>query len=151
NSLPPEHFDPDFAGQDLETTYFDTPNFNLRKARLRKDRYLTLRIRRYKPASESSSLHGQIAYALSAKTESTKFRADVPAPMAIAALSNSSALAVLLQAALPADLLARLLDLAGSADLAAVANVSCRRYAVEDDRDRFTFDLAVTTDIGKTL
>ena len=144
-SLLPEPFDAGFAGQDLDTTYFDAPNFDLRKARLRKDRYLTLRIRRYAQTSRPD------AYALSAKTEAAKFRADVPAALAIAALRNPSALAALLQAALPADLLARLLDLAGAADLAAVTMVCCRRNAVEDDRDRFTLDVAVQTDLSKTL
>jgi hypothetical protein len=148
--LPPEPFDPDFAGQDLDTTYFDTPDFDLRKARLRKDRYLTLRIRRYAACGLAGNDRAP-AFALSAKTESTKFRADVPAPRAILALRNPAALAELLQAALPADQLARLLDLTGGADLAAVAMVCCRRCAGEDDCDRLTLDAAVRTDLGKTL
>jgi hypothetical protein len=63
--------------------------------------------------------------------------------MAKAALRDTSALGELLRVALPADLLARFLDLAGGADLAAVASLSCRRYAVENDRDRFMLDVAV--------
>src|SRR5438270_7939929 len=63
--LPPEQYDPEFRGQVLETTYFDTRQFTLRKARARKKKYLTLRIRCY-GANEQ--------YALSAKTEEAKFR-----------------------------------------------------------------------------
>src|SRR5262249_38396798 len=44
-ALPAEPFDPNFRGQRLETTYFDTPGFALRKARHRGKRYLTLRLR----------------------------------------------------------------------------------------------------------
>src|SRR5262249_23659911 len=44
-SMPPEPHDPDFYGQELETTYFDTVDFDLRKARRRGDTYLTLRLR----------------------------------------------------------------------------------------------------------
>jgi len=35
--LDPESFDPLFQGQQLETTYFDTAGYDLRRARLRKD------------------------------------------------------------------------------------------------------------------
>ena len=41
--LAAEEYDPDFQGQYLQTTYFDTPDFALRKARLNKDKYLTAR------------------------------------------------------------------------------------------------------------
>jgi hypothetical protein len=47
------------------------------------------------------------------------------------------------------DLLARLQHLAGRADLTAVTFVCCPRYALEDDRGRFTLDVAVRTDEGK--
>ena len=46
--LPAEMYDPSFRGQALETTYFDTADFDLRKARVGKDRYLTLRVRCYR-------------------------------------------------------------------------------------------------------
>src|SRR5579872_4222230 len=45
DALPAEPFDPAFRGQELETTYFDTPDFALRKARRRGGQYLTLRVR----------------------------------------------------------------------------------------------------------
>src|SRR5258708_5600506 len=64
-ALPLEEFDAAFQGQDLETTYFDTRDFDLRRARNRGDKYLTLRIRCYQPSD---------AYALSAKTEDAKYR-----------------------------------------------------------------------------
>src|SRR5258707_10404976 len=62
---PLETFDSGFQGQDLETTYFDTRDFALRKARNRGSKYLTLRIRCYQSSD---------AYALSAKTEDAKYR-----------------------------------------------------------------------------
>ena len=40
-------YDPNFLGQLLETTYFDTRSFDLRKARLARAAYVTLRIRCY--------------------------------------------------------------------------------------------------------
>src|SRR5260370_40461097 len=67
DALPAEAYDPAFQGQALETTYFDTTDFDLRKARRGKDRYLTLRVRCY----------GDASYALSAKTESEKWRAEI--------------------------------------------------------------------------
>jgi hypothetical protein len=48
DTWPREPFDPGFLGQCLETYYLDTPRFNLRKARVGRDRYLTLRIRTYR-------------------------------------------------------------------------------------------------------
>ena len=45
--LAPEKFDPDFYGQYLETTYFDTKSFKLRKARVKGSKYVTIRIRCY--------------------------------------------------------------------------------------------------------
>src|SRR5260370_18506047 len=64
-ALPLETFDGGFQGQDLETTYFDTRDFALRKARNRGSKYLTLRIRCYQSSD---------TYALSAKTEDAKYR-----------------------------------------------------------------------------
>ena len=52
---------------------------------------------------------------------------------------------------LPVDLQARLLQLAGEQPLVPVVCVSCRRYAVEDEQDRYTLDVDVTTDLGKRL
>jgi hypothetical protein len=139
--LPNERYDPRFRGQQLRTTYFDTPRFALRKARLGKDRYLTLRVRCYQPDG------GPEAYALSVKTESSKYRAEIDAATADALVRGARPLAPLL----PADLQARLLELARQDPLVAVARVCGRRYAVEDDTDRCTLDVDVRTDTGKAL
>jgi hypothetical protein len=144
-ALPREAFDPAFRGQDLATTYLDTADFALRKARVKGDQYLTLRVRCYRnPAGAAPDL-----YALSAKTEGAKFRVEVPADEArfLLAVRPTSVLGRLL----PADLFARLLDLAGDGPLRPAAAVCCRRYAAEDDRDRLTLDAAVRTDAGKRL
>ncbi len=52
---------------------------------------------------------------------------------------------------LPAELLARLLELAADEFLVPCVTVGCRRYAVEDATDRFTLDVDVHTDNGKQL
>jgi hypothetical protein len=137
----PEPFDPGFQGQELETYYFDTEDFALRKARRRKGPYLTLRVRRYKPSN---------VYAFSAKTPTQKFRVPLPEGKA-RDLLESGAPAGALRALLPADLLARLHDLAGEEPLTITACVEARRYAVEDGRDRLTLDLGVRTDTGLCL
>jgi hypothetical protein len=99
NSWPKEPYDPDFAGQDVETYYLDTPSFAFRKARKGCEHYLTLRARCY----------GNDAYALSAKTEDAKFRVAISSTSAAAILvGNFETIAKLL----PADLLAGLLELA---------------------------------------
>jgi hypothetical protein len=138
-ALPVEPFDADFRGQDLETTYFDTNGLSLRRARLKKKRYLTLRIRRY-PGP---------AFALSAKTDAQKFRRELETEEALALLGGFRPEA--LTGLLPADLVARLYELIGDADLVPVAAVSCRRFAVENVEDRFTLDVSVCTDAGKRL
>jgi hypothetical protein len=142
---PTESFDPTFRGQALETTYFDTPGLDLRRARHQGDRYLTLRLRCYRTPG------GEEVYALSAKTESQKWRREIAAEDAAAI---SQALHVIgPEVFLPADLLARLRELAGEQGyhLVPAARVSCRRYAVENDQDRFTLDVGVRTDTGKCL
>jgi hypothetical protein len=144
-ALPPESFDPDFRGQDLETTYFDTPGFALRKARRRDRHYVTLRLRCYRgPAGE--------AYALSAKTESDKFRQEVSPELAEVLLAQGfTSPALQLGGVLPGDILARLVALTDQEPLLPVVAVCARRYAVEDGRDRLTLDLDVATDTGKRL
>jgi hypothetical protein len=138
NFWPKEPYDADFAGQDLQTYYLDTPGFALRKARKGREHYLTLRVRRY----------GDDAYALSAKTEDAKFRVAIISTNAAAILDgNFETIAKLL----PADLLARLLELADNTPVKPVVCVQCRRYAVENDEDRLTLDTCVRTDIGKYL
>jgi hypothetical protein len=52
---------------------------------------------------------------------------------------------------LPAHLLARRHDLAGDEPTVPVAAVCCRRYAVEDNEERFTLDCEVQTDTGLCL
>jgi hypothetical protein len=135
-ALPPERYDPLFVGQRLETTYFDTADFDLRKARMKKDRYLTLRVRCY----------GDDTYALSAKTESEKWRVEIEPAHAELLLAGAAQPA----ADLPAHLRARLMEL-GAEILRPVVAISCRRYAVENERDRLTLDVAVRTDTGKCL
>jgi hypothetical protein len=142
--LPNEPYDPHFQGQRLATTYLDTPDFALRKARRTRSRYLTLRVRCYRPR-----LGYDESYALSAKTESEKFRKGISEGAAEAILYGPDPGKVLAQH-LPPHLLARLSELAG-ADAVPVVTVSCLRYAVEDDRDRFTLDCGTETDAGKCL
>jgi hypothetical protein len=145
---PPEDYDPDFAGQYLQTTYFDTLSFDLRRARLKKDRYLTLRLRCYSPASGAGGNYPEGSYALSAKTEDTKFR--VPIDRSSAELALGGDVSSLLDK-LPGDLLGRLLDLSGGDDLVPVVTVCAHRYAVEDDLNRLTLDVDVRADNGKVM
>jgi hypothetical protein len=135
--LPRESFDPDFHGQALETTYFDSPDYALRKARRAKDRYLTIRLRCYGDDD---------AYALSAKTEREKWRQEIDAATAHQLLADAQQLPGLL----PAHLRARLTEL-GADELEPVVTVCCHRYAVEDDQDRLTLDCCVHTDRAKHL
>jgi hypothetical protein len=144
DALPPEAFDPLFVGQNLDTTYFDTAGLGLRKARRKGDRYLTLRLRRYDAPG------GPPAWALSAKTEGDKWRAEVEADEAHALL-DGPAPDTALRALLPAHLLARLVALVDGDPLGPVTCVHARRYAVEDDRDRLTLDVDVRADTGRCL
>ena len=52
---------------------------------------------------------------------------------------------------LPADLLARLLDIASQDPVICAVKVCCTRYAVENPQDRLTLDMDVRTDTGKCL
>jgi hypothetical protein len=136
--LPTEVYDPDFRGQELETTYLDTPDFVLRQARRRRRKYLTIRVRFYRSSG---------VYALSAKTEAAKYRREIPAPQAADLLAQGAP--VPSSVPLPGDLLARLLDLTGGQPLLPVVTVRFRRYATEDALDRLTLDTDVRTDTGK--
>jgi hypothetical protein len=138
-ALPAEPFDPDFRGQRLITTYLDTPRLALRRARVRAARYLTLRVRHYHPSG---------LFALSAKTEAAKLRLEIE-PAAARAILDGDRDA--LTARLPADVVARLADLAGDDPLLPVAEVCCHRFAREDRRDRLTLDAGVRTDTGLAL
>jgi hypothetical protein len=142
--LPNESFDPHFYGQNLETTYFDAPRFALRKARRQGSRYLTLRIRCYDAPGKPD------AYALSVKTEDQKWRQEIANDQAEAAYETVNA-RPLLMPLLPVDLQARLLELIGDEPLVPVVCVCCRRYAVEDEIDRYTLDVGVRTDTGLCL
>jgi hypothetical protein len=143
-SLPREAFDPAFVGQDLRTTYFDTSTLDLCRARRHGPKYLTLRLRCYRAGDASEE------YALSAKTESQKFRVTVAADTADFLLQGEQIDPVVAQL-LPGDLLARLFELIGEQPLLPAACVLTRRYAVEDDRDRLTLDVHVRTDTGKVM
>jgi hypothetical protein len=146
-ALPREEYDPGFLGQELETTYFDTPGLALRKARRKKKRYLTFRVRCYRPADPARD--GAEEYALSAKTEAQKFRIVIPSGLAEALLRQG--LPAERRGLLPADLHARLLELTGGEKLVPVVTVCARRYAGEDDVVRLTLDVDVATDAGKRL
>jgi hypothetical protein len=135
--LPNESYDPDFKGQAIETYYFDTVNFDLRAARIKKDKYCTVRIRYYRANG---------TYALSAKTESGKFRKEIPEQQAKWYLQNA-----LDWNAFPADIQARLLELIGSFELVPVVCVEFTRYAVEDDTNRLTLDIGTKTNTGKVF
>jgi hypothetical protein len=139
---PTEPFDPTFQGQDLVTTYFDTQHLALYKARKKGDSYLTLRLRCYQGNQKTPEV-----YALSAKTESEKWRQEITSDLADAIGRQPS----LLQANLPGNLQARYLELVGDDPLLVVSNISCRRFAVENSQDRFTLDVDVHTDTGKSL
>jgi hypothetical protein len=128
--LPNEDYDPRFLGQYLQTTYYDTPAFDLRKARRIGDSYITIRTREY-PGG---------AIALSAKTDQEKFRLEVTGTDIDYLVSQ-----------LPANLQARLMSIAGSAPIIPVITVCCYRFAVEDDTDRYTLDVDVKTDTEKRL
>jgi len=140
-SLPTEEFDPSFLGQTISTTYYDSPCFDLRKARLATDRYLTLRTRCYLAVGKVD------AYALSAKTEDQKFR-RLLSPAEMDAIRYVPAR---LLECLPADLLSRAQELLGDEDLVPVVTVSCQRYACETATERYTLDIGTKTDSGKCL
>jgi hypothetical protein len=149
---PNETFDPRFLGQVLETTYFDTPGQDLLKARNSKSRYLTLRVRCYAPPRQpgSPSPESEERYAISAKTESEKWRSEVPSEVAEMLLGGPEL--VTWQDLLPPHLLARIHEIIGDPiSLVPWVTVCCRRYAVEDETDRYTLDVDTRTDTGKCL
>jgi hypothetical protein len=151
-AMPRESFDPDFRGQYLETTYLDSASFALRKARRKNDRYLTLRIRCYRqPYYPGRPLpQDEPAYALSAKTESEKFRVPLPSNTAALLLAGGLPSADGYDL-LPGSLQARLRELTDNQAVMPQVTVCARRYAVEDDQDRYTLDVEVRTDTDKCL
>lgn len=140
SQLPTESFDPTFEGQRIRTTYLDTKDFTLRKARLHGDKYLTIRVRQYER-------DGKCTYALSAKTESQKYRILIDEKLANSLTSPRPDA----RPPLPPDLLARLIELAGYDQIIPVVTVEFHRYAVENKEDRFTLDVDIATDTGKRM
>src|SRR5207237_9343623 len=63
--LPAEDYDPDFCGQYLQTTYLDTAELSLRKARLTKDKYCTVRISCYAPTKQAGRNVSDVIAAIS--------------------------------------------------------------------------------------
>lgn len=147
--LPPEPFDPHLQGQYLQTTYFDTPSFALRRARLGRQQYVTLRLRTYGASTGAGGVYPVSAYALAAKTETKKVRVELKAAPAKALLQEPST--DLLAQLLSPDIFAHLLAIVGDEELMPVVTCTAQRYAVEDQQSRLTLDLNVQTDSGKHL
>jgi hypothetical protein len=142
-SFSAEDYDAAFAGQELQTTYFDTRGLALRRHRLKRDKYITLRVRCYRAEAGDS-------YALSAKTEQEKFRMEIDGATADL-LTGRDNIGPAFARLLPLHLFARLLEIAGEEGVGPVVRVGCRRYACEDERDRLTLDVGIRTDTGKRL
>jgi hypothetical protein len=136
-----EPYDPGFLGQKLSTTYFDTRKGKLRKARVNQDQYLTLRIRCYKADGVDE------AYAISAKTESEKFRLEITGDDADNFQKGRASWADFL----PANIYARLIDISNEEEIFPKVLIWCTRFAVEDNVKRFTLDVDIKTDLGKLL
>ncbi len=90
-------------------------------------------------------------YALSAKTESEKWRLEIGPDQADWLLSQGGVFPVSWAMLLPANLQARLSQLVGDEPVYPVVKVCCRRYAVEDAQDRFTLDVNTYTNRGVYL
>jgi hypothetical protein len=146
--LGPEKYDPDFKGQYLQTTYFDTKTLALRKARSRGDKYVTIRIRCYAPASGSGSNYPAGVYAISAKTESQKSRQEIAGQYAEGLLSEGIRPGDLLGIMSP-DIIARIADLTTDDPLMPVVTVCFNRFAAENDKHRLTLDVDIYSDTGK--
>jgi hypothetical protein len=148
DSLPTEVYDSDFAGQYLQTTYFDTRNFDLRKARLKRDRYIVIRIRCYAPSRGAGAEYPESVYAISVKTEDKKFRRMIEKDLAEYLLHGQLDIN-LVSGILPSDLIARIADIANGEPLLPVVTICFNRYAVEDAVHRLTLDLDIHTDTGR--
>lgn len=133
DALPAEPFDPHFFGQKLRTTYLDTADLDLRRARKRGIRYLTLRVRSYP---------GEI-YALSAKTALGKFRVELNRIDGLICLAGG------VIDYLPGDLAAQLLAMIDDQPLIPAVEVCFHRYAVENETDRLTLDAHVVASTGR--
>src|SRR6516225_6580778 len=115
-AFPAEAHDAGFAGQELTTTYFDTPRLELRKNRLTHDKYLTLRLRCYRGETGES-------YAVSAKTEQEKFRLEIAGATAELLTGGDDALTLFAQL-LPGHLFARLMAVAHDQTLVPVVCIA---------------------------
>jgi hypothetical protein len=145
--LSPEKFDADFRGQYLQTTYFDTKTFALRKARVKGKKYATLRVRCYAPATYAPGSEGGV-YAISAKTESQKFRQEIDSGLA-ESLLQSGIVPSSLGGILASDLIARIADFSKGEPLQPVVTLCFHRYAVEDSQHRLTLDTDIESDTGR--
>jgi hypothetical protein len=140
-ALPCEKYDPHFHGQTLQTTYFDTAKLELRKNRQSHAQYITLRLRCYYGIKET--------YAVSAKTESEKFRVEISQAVARALQKPMEDVNGIMADILPPHLLARLMDVSHEQPLVPAVTIFCQRYAVENTEERFTLDCAIETDSKK--
>jgi hypothetical protein len=147
--LEPERYDPSFAGQYLETTYFDTRDFALRKARAKGKKYITIRIRCYSRPQTAGSQYSEPVYAISAKTESKKVRNQIDAEIAEALLGMGGVEANNLAGLLPADVIARVAEISRGEPLVPVVTLCFHRFAVEDDSHRLTLDVNIHSDTGR--
>ena len=149
--LSPEKFDPSFRGQYLETTYFDTKSFKLRKARAKGSKYVTIRIRCYARGYSQGAYATPLAdaYAISAKTESQKFRQEIDSEYAESLLQSGIISSALVGIMAP-DLIARIADLSEGENLEPVVTLCFRRYAVEDNQHRLTLDTDIKSDTGRS-
>jgi hypothetical protein len=125
--LPNEPFDPNFRGQHLETTYFDSP--------------LSA-----KTESEKFRLEIAPAHAHNLLAGTAPIAADLPPHLRarLTELGVNTPLKPQGESSSPGDH-------AGDHALVPVVTVFCRRYAVEDDQDRLTLDVCVHTDRHKHL
>ncbi len=145
----------------LQTTYFDTKSFKLRKARVKGSKYVTIRIRCYarganatplaKDAYASGSESGSSAevYAISAKTENQKFRQEIDSEYAESLLQSGIVPSALVGIMAP-DLIARVADLSEGESLDPVVSLCFHRYAVEDSQHRLTLDTDIESDTGRS-
>jgi hypothetical protein len=145
DALPTETYDPHFTGQYLETTYFDTRHFDLRKARVKGDRYIVIRIRCYAPSRGSGAEYPEGVYAISVKTEDKKFRQMIDSELAEYLLHGQLDIG-LVSGIIPSDLVARIADIANGKPLLPVVTICFNRYAVEDSVHRVTLDLDIRAD-----
>jgi hypothetical protein len=144
--LPPEEYDNEFQGQYLKTTYFDTRDFKLRKARLTKDKYCTVRIRAYAATQQPGIDYPASAYAISAKTKEEKYRQELDTAVAETLVRRGLPDGY---TPLPGHMAARLMELTDGEPLVPVVTVCFTRYAVEDSADRITLDCEIRASNGK--